>query len=109
MPVIKSAKKKLRQDIKRQEMNSVRKKTMKLAIKAARVTPSDETVVAAVKATDKAAKHFIIHKNKASRIKSMLSKLLSGAIKAGLPQAPTKAKKKKAPIKKTLSSKKKKK
>lgn len=79
---------------------------MKKAIKAARVAPTEESVRAAVKQTDKAAKHNIIHKNKASRVKSMLAKILSGEKKAGLPQAARKAKKK-APIKKTPTKKKK--
>ena len=76
---------------------------MKTAIKKARLNPTAEVISMAVKATDQATKHFIIHKNKAARIKSMLSKLLSGEKKAGI-QAPVKKAKKKI-IKKTTGKK----
>ena len=76
MPVIKSAKKKLRQDKKRTARNRKIKDLLKSVIKKAKKTPTEKTVKEAVKIVDKAAKNHIIHKNKASRIKSALSKLL---------------------------------
>ncbi len=76
MPAIKSAKKKLRADKKRTLQNKKVKDVMKKAIKIAKEKPSVESVRLAVKATDKAAKIYVIHKNKASRIKSSLSKLV---------------------------------
>lgn len=76
MPVIKSAKKKLRQDKKRQKRNRNVKDVMKRAIKKAKANPSAETIKTAFTSTDKAAKANIIHKNKAARVKSTLSKLL---------------------------------
>jgi small subunit ribosomal protein S20 len=77
MPAIKSAKKKLRQDKKRQKQNKDVKDAMKLAVKKARTNPSAENLRLAFKSTDKAAKNHIIHENKASRLKSLLSKLLT--------------------------------
>ena len=77
MPVIKSAKKKLRQDKKRTVRNNKVKDTFKALIKKARKTPSEKTIREAVKFVDKAAKNNIMHKNKAARIKSALSKLIN--------------------------------
>lgn len=107
MPVTKSAKKALKQDRTRQQFNKKQKLAMKAALKKAKATPTEELVRVAVKATDKAAKNSIIHKNKASRIKSLLSKLLSGDKTVKAVVTPKKAKKK-TPIKKTLSTSKKK-
>lgn len=78
MPLIKSAKKKLRQDKKRQKQNASTKDFLKEVLKKARKDASIEAIRVAVKATDKALKKHLIHKNKAARIKSSLSKLLSG-------------------------------
>lgn len=77
MPVIKSAKKKLHQDKKATIRNAKQEAALKDAIKEARKNPTAKTVSAATSLTDKAAKRFIIHKNKAARLKSALSKLLS--------------------------------
>ena len=77
MPVIKSAKKKLRKDVKRTFANKKVKIDLKALIKKAKETPSAEAVQLAVKKADKAAKKHIIHGNKAARIKSRLAKLLS--------------------------------
>ena len=77
MPAIKSAKKKLRQDKKRQAQNKGVKDAMKAAVKKARTNPTPKNISLAFKSTDKAAKKYIIHKNKASRMKSLLSKLLA--------------------------------
>lgn len=78
MPVIKSAKKKLRQDKKRTIRNAKQETMLKDAIKAAKKSPSLKTVQKATSLADKAAKKFIIHKNKAARLKSSLSKLIGG-------------------------------
>lgn len=77
MPVIKSAKKKLRQDKKRTERNSAVEETMRFGIKKARKSPSAESVRLATKVIDKAVKNHILHKNKAARVKSALAKLLA--------------------------------
>lgn len=76
MPVIKSAKKKLRQDKKRTLHNKSLENLFKKMVKEATKNPSEANIKKAVSAVDKAAKKNIIHKNKASRIKSSLSKLL---------------------------------
>lgn len=76
MPVIKSAKKKLRQDKKRTLRNKSLKNLFRKMLKEAKKTPSEKNIKKAVSAVDKAAKKNIIHKNKAARIKSSLSKLL---------------------------------
>ena len=76
MPLIKSAKKKLRQDKKRTARNKTIENKLKTFIKRAKKDRSEKAVKEATKAADKAAKHHVIHKNKAARIKSSLSKLL---------------------------------
>lgn len=78
MPVIKSAKKKLRKDRKREIVNKNLKNLLKKNIKLAEKNPSEVNVKKAVKIIDKTAKKNIIHKNKAARIKSKLAKLLAG-------------------------------
>lgn len=75
MPVIKSAKKKLRQDIKRQKTNHKLKDLMLRALKKANKSASEKNLKQAVSFIDKSVKKNIIHGNKASRIKSRLSKL----------------------------------
>lgn len=76
MPVIKSAKKKLRQDKKRQLDNKKTKNSYKSLVKQAREHPSTKVLEDAFSMLDKAAKKGIIHDNKAGRLKSSLSKLL---------------------------------
>ncbi len=80
MPLIKSAKKKLRQDIKRTKQNRryeiAYKKILDQVRKHKKGEKTDELLKKAYKAIDKAAKKRIIHKNKAARLKSMASRLL---------------------------------
>jgi small subunit ribosomal protein S20 len=90
MPVIKSAKKKLRQDIKREKINDILRKTLKTAIKEAQKGKTAEEVKKAVILTDKAVKKNLIHKNKAARIKSSLSKLAKPVAKAKTATKPVK-------------------
>lgn len=78
MPIIKSAKKKLRQDKKRQKRNALVRNALKDLIKKAQIKPTLGSVKNASSLADKAAKHNIIHKNNAARIKSALSKLVKG-------------------------------
>lgn len=77
MPVGKSAKKKLRQDKKRQIRNRGVLTSLKKLAKKAIKSKSEKDILNAIKAADKAAKKNIIHKNKAARIKSKLQKLTS--------------------------------
>ena len=80
MPIIKSAKKKLRQDIKRTKRNKqyeeAYKKILDQIRKHKKGAKTDELLKKAYKAIDKAAKKKVIHRNKASRLKSMASRLL---------------------------------
>lgn len=78
MPVIKSAKKKLRKDKKRELQNKILKNLFQKTLKQAEKNPSEANIRKAVKIIDKIAKKNIIHKNKAARIKSKLSKLITG-------------------------------
>lgn len=75
MPVIKSAKKKLKQDKKRTKANNFLRTAFKDAVKEATKTKTADKVKKAVSAVDKAVKKGLMHKNKAARIKSRLSKL----------------------------------
>jgi small subunit ribosomal protein S20 len=78
MPVIKSAQKKLRQDVKRTGFNTQVKEDYKTAVKKARKSPSVKTVGAAYSELDMAVKKNVIHKNKASRLKSQLAVIKHG-------------------------------
>jgi len=75
----------MRQAEKRRQHNSVYRKQYKNAVKETRdlvdgkkKEEASKKFVEATKALDKAAKKNIIHKNKASRLKSNLSKALKG-------------------------------
>lgn len=75
MPVIKSAKKKLRVDKKRESANKKAESLVELIIKKAKKKPTPKSIQEAFSLIDKAVKKNIFHKNKAARIKSRLSKL----------------------------------
>ncbi len=106
MPVIKSAKKKLRADKKRTAQNKGVKILVKELVKKAKASKSEKAIKEAVVAIDKAAKKNIFHKNKAARFKSTLAKLLSGKSKTVTQPSTLKAKKSaKPPVKKTSSKK----
>jgi small subunit ribosomal protein S20 len=75
MPVLKHAKKKLRQDKRRTADNLRIKEGYKKAIKLARKNPTIEAISKAFSNIDKAAKQNIIHENKAARLKAALSKV----------------------------------
>ena len=81
MPIIKSAKKKLRQDIKRTKLNKRYELAYKKAVDAIRKKQkgqkSEKLLKEAYQAIDKAAKKKIIHKNKASRLKAKVARLLN--------------------------------
>ena len=76
MPVTKTAKRALRSSKKKQDMNSQTRSHFEISLRAARKSKSQKAVREAISLTDRAAKKNIIHKNKASRIKSSLAKLL---------------------------------
>ena len=76
MPITKSAQKALRQTKRRTTRNKAWKQKLKEAVKKAEAQKTKETISYAFKIADKSAKVGIIHKNKAARIKSKISKLL---------------------------------
>ncbi|OGH41824.1 MAG: hypothetical protein A3H79_02785 [Candidatus Levybacteria bacterium RIFCSPLOWO2_02_FULL_36_8b] len=76
MPVIKSAKKKLRADKKRQSANKIIKALIESSIKKFEKKPTLKGIQKAFSVMDKGVKRNVMHKNKASRIKSRLSKLM---------------------------------
>lgn len=80
MPNIQSAKKKLRKDLKRTKSNDAFKKKVSKTVKditkmGAKTTKG--TLEKAYSIIDKSVKKNIMHRNKAARLKSRLSKLLS--------------------------------
>jgi len=81
MPNIQSARKELRKAKKRAALNKLRRDGFKDAIKKAIKTPAADTIKAAQKALDKAAKAGVIKKNTASRRLSRLMKKLAVAKK----------------------------
>jgi len=76
MPITQSAKKALRQNIRRRARNLAQTKVLKDTIKKYKKAPSAELLSQVYKKLDKAAKTNLIKQNKASRLKSRLSKLL---------------------------------
>jgi small subunit ribosomal protein S20 len=81
MPITKSAKKALRQSRKRRTRNIAKKtriKTLKKEylklVSAQDIAKAKEKIAEFYKAVDKAAKTKVIHKNKAARLKSRLTK-----------------------------------
>lgn len=77
MPILKHAKKKLKQDKKRTIKNKKIKETYKSLVKKAKAGKSSDSLSKAFSAVDKAAKQNIISKNKAAHLKSALNKQVS--------------------------------
>ena len=84
-PITQSAKKALRQNVRRQEQNLKKKRAIKdwekkvlRALKAGKMDEAKKTFPQLQKALDKAAKTNVIHKNAAARTKSRISKKLRG-------------------------------
>jgi len=89
MPITKSAKKALRQNVTRAKRNAARKKTYKKEVKDFRkllagkkAKDAEAKLKTVFKSLDKAAKAGVIKKNKASRLKSRLSQAIAKASKA---------------------------
>ncbi len=84
MPITQSAKKALRQNVRRAKRNVTRKESYKKVVKGYRNLVAEKNIAEAAKqlpavyqALDKAAKNKVIEWNKASRLKSRLSQLLA--------------------------------
>ena len=86
MPLLKHAKKKLRQDKVRTVKNKKLKDAFKELVKEAKIDKKAETVSKAFSAIDKAAKHNIINENKAARMKSTLTKFVASDKKFETPK-----------------------
>jgi len=87
MPITKSAKKALRQNITRRDKNNKQKKSLKITIKnyvklveSKEKDKASENLKLVFKALDKAVKTNLIKKNKASRLKSRLSKKIRAIV-----------------------------
>ena len=76
MPVTKTAKRALRASKRKQIVNKIIINRLEVAIRLAKKGRKKTNVIKAISLTDRVAKKKIIHKNKAARIKSQLSKLL---------------------------------
>lgn len=81
MPVTKTARRALRGSKKKALVNKLILTKLEKAIRSAKKTRTVEKVRLAVSLADRAVKKRFIHKNKAARIKSALSKLLPKAAK----------------------------
>ncbi len=86
MPIIKSAKKRVRTATKAAVRNSKTKRSLKDAVKAFEAAVAtgnagkmNETLVVAQSAVDTAEKKNLIHKNKAARKKAQLAKIMKTA------------------------------
>lgn len=88
MPIIKSAIKQMRQDIKRRVRNVATKRTLKDSIKAFQAKMTPEAFKKAQSEIDKAVKKNLLTKNTAARRKASLAK----AAKAAATEAPAKKK-----------------
>jgi small subunit ribosomal protein S20 len=76
MPILKSSRKALRRDRRRTVTNQKIKENLKAVLKKTRKNPLPKNLTEAFRFLDRAAKKKLIHPNKASRLKSRLSKLL---------------------------------
>jgi small subunit ribosomal protein S20 len=100
MPIIKSAKKRVRTARKAAVRNSKTRRSLKSALKTLTATPSAKGLGSAQSNLDKAVKKGVIHKNKAKRLKRQAA---ARAKAAGVKQ--TKAVKQTAPAKKAAPKK----
>ncbi len=102
MPIIKSAKKRVRTARKASVRNSKTRRGLRTALKAFTKSPSAKGHSSAQSHLDKAVKKGVIHKNKAARLKKQAAKRAKAAGVKPVKAAPKKA----APAKKTTPAKK---
>ncbi|NCO37947.1 MAG: 30S ribosomal protein S20 [Armatimonadetes bacterium CG_4_10_14_3_um_filter_66_18] len=93
MPNIQSAKKRLRQNVKRRARNQGRKARLRTAVRgyrealaATEVEPATERLKEALKLVDKGVKQRLMHRNAAARKKSRLTKKLTALTAAAHPE-----------------------
>ena len=75
MPVTRTATRALRKSERKHVVNNKRKKILNKSVKEVVAKPSAATLSEAFSQIDKAVKNQLIHKNRAARMKSSLSKL----------------------------------
>jgi len=76
MPVTKTAKRALRSSARKDLVNRKVLTSIDLALRSFKKSPTEKSASAAFSKLDKAAKKKVIHKNKASRLKSRVRKAL---------------------------------
>ena len=76
MPVTQTAKRALRGSKRKKRVNKLITSKLEIAIRTAKRSKTANDIRAAISLADRAVKKKVIHKNKASRIKSSLSKLV---------------------------------
>lgn len=103
MPIIKSAKKRVKQTRKATVRNAKTKRSLRTAIKEFIAKPTAASHSAAQSNLDKAAKKGLVHKNKVARKKRQLA---AAAKKAGVKPVAAKKTVTKAPAKKAAPAKK---
>jgi small subunit ribosomal protein S20 len=86
MPVTKTAKRALRGSKRKEDVNKLIKSQLEAAIRAAKKGATKEKIKKAISLADRAAKKHVIHRNKAARIKSTLSRL--SPLRARSPKGP---------------------
>lgn len=91
MPVTITAKRALRSSKRKYNQNETDRRALEIAIRMAKTSKKSDAVKKAMTLLDRSAKKNQIHKNKAARLKSALSKLA----KTSPAQAPKKTTKKK--------------
>lgn len=106
MPIIKSAKKRVRVAHKASVRNSKTKRSLRNAFKVFGSSPSVKAHSSVQSNVDKAAKKGVIHKNKAARLKRQAAKRAKAAgVKPAKATAKKAAPAKKAPAKKSVAKK----
>lgn len=77
MPILKNAKKALRASKRKNAINTQVRSKLKTAVDEMKKSPATDKLNSAFSAIDRSVKKNIMQKNKAARMKSSLSKLLS--------------------------------
>lgn len=91
MPVTKTAKRALRSSKRKEGVNSLIRANLEAAVRIAKKKKASGDILKAISLADRAVKKNVIRKNKASRIKSTLAKLLPSKKSASKPKkSPTK-------------------
>lgn len=93
MPVTKTAKRALRSSKRKAVINKKIVSQIEAVIRTAKKGKKSSDIIRAISLTDRAKKKHVIHKNKAARIKSALSKLLPKQVKSTKTSKATKTKK----------------